>query len=122
MSEVIKKIKNLNSKIKDISDECDLLKIEIAKNQRKLSDKNKEIKLINAELKQIGTFNDIHISEHAIIRYLERVEKINIESVRDKIITEDLKLMVNTIGGTGLYPIDNFKVRMKNNIIITITT
>ena len=87
----------------------------------------------------------IRLTDHAILRYLERIEKLDLQPLRDKIknidyqivqylrdqgidftfleellVTEDLRKLV-TVLGTGTYPlIEGVQGRIVNNCIVTI--
>lgn len=88
----------------------------------------KEIKKINEEKsvleKQIFKLKNpetLKVSEHGLLRYVERIENINIEEIKKKILSPSIINMVNTLGGNGTYPHeDGYKVIVKNNIITTV--
>lgn len=62
----------------------------------------------------------LSLTEHAILRYLERVHGLNINEVQDKILTEELKAMVEKLGN-GKYPIGHgVRAVVRNNAIISI--
>ena len=62
------------------------------------------------------------ISDHAIVRYLERVKGMDIEAIKKEILPPhvhaDTKVM-----GNGYYPVNGkHKVRVKNGVVITVFT
>ena len=61
------------------------------------------------------------VSEHAILRYLERVKGINIDDVRAEILPESVKATVCELGN-GQYPVGNFKIRVRDGVVITVIT
>lgn len=64
---------------------------------------------------------EIVCSQHAFVRYFERVKGIDIQQVEKDIITDDIKNMVETLGGTGEFPHkEGFILVMKDKIITTI--
>lgn len=70
-------------------------KAEVSEKQRKGNAINKEIGEIDKKLNR----GNLHVSDHAVLRYMERVKGVNIDDIRDEIIdcipcidhTEDIK-------------------------------
>ncbi len=115
-----RRLKGLQSQVHTLETDVGLLKTEIASKQRSLEVKVNEIKRLKDEMKKIDNTTQIKISEHAMLRYLERVKGINLEEEEGVIVTDKLKSMVDTLGGNGTYPIDGFQVVMKNYTITTV--
>jgi hypothetical protein len=63
----------------------------------------------------------VRVSDHAIVRYLERVLRIDIDHVRGCILTEQVKLLHKQLGD-GIYPSgkDDVEVVIKDKTIVTI--
>lgn len=59
------------------------------------------------------------LTDHALVRYLERVKGIDIEKAKKEILSDKLKSMISTLGN-GKFPCDNFTVIVKDNQVITI--
>jgi hypothetical protein len=64
----------------------------------------------------------LKVTEHAIIRYLERVKGLDIEEIEKEILTDSLKDMVTNLGNTGTFPGNGFRILMKDGTITTILT
>ncbi len=47
----------------------------------------------------------ITVTDHALIRYLERVGDYDIEEIRQQMVTPVLEQMVKLVGDTGRYPV-----------------
>lgn len=62
---------------------------------------------------------EIDIGDHAILRYLERVRKIDIDVVRNEIQTEELKKQIEDCE-TGLIEINGIGYVVKEGRIVTI--
>ena len=62
----------------------------------------------------------LKVSEHAILRYLERVKVYNIEEIEKIILSDSVKGLVEKLGGNGTYPNEGFSVVMKNHTVTTI--
>lgn len=114
------KINQLNSQFKILVIEADNLRINIANQQRELAIKMKAISEIERKINQIKRKDKVKITDHAIVRYLERVKGINIKDIENEIITPNVAVMINTLGGSGKYPNGEFKVVMKDYDVVTI--
>jgi hypothetical protein len=82
----------------------------------------KKLKLQNLEdvQKQIKLLcKEPIVTEHAILRYLERVGGINTEDVKSKIMPESLVDKIKIVGD-GEYPVGDFKIRVRDNQIVTV--
>lgn len=64
----------------------------------------------------------MRLSEHAILRYFERVVGIDTDAIKPLIFTEDMMELIETLGGEkGKYPHkDGFMVVIKDNVVVTI--
>jgi predicted transcriptional regulator len=62
---------------------------------------------------------EIIVSEHAILRYLERVYKLDITKLYEEIVTEELKHNYAKLGN-GSYSIDGCMVKIVDNVIVTV--
>lgn len=100
--------------------DSDVLKIEIANKQREYNNKLKAIARLKDTINSFNNNNNVKISEHAILRYLERVKGIDIPEIEKEILTDDVLSFVETLGGSGKYPIGNFQIVMKDYTITTV--
>ena len=117
-----RKIKGYETQCNKLKTDADLLKVEIATKQREYSRKLMDIDAINEKIRSIKNNKDIVVSEHAILRYLERVDALDIEKIKTLILSEEVMGLVEELGGNGSYPADGFKVVMKDNVVTTIIT
>ncbi len=63
------------------------------------------------------------VSEHAILRYLERVKGLDIEAVKAEIVPPGTEDLVRKLEGVdGLYPAGEHKIRVKENTVVTVVT
>ncbi len=117
--EISDNLKSLQTLIKKNEVEKESLKIKIKDIQKDIQGKDNNIKELNERIEKLKN-KEIILSEHAILRYLERVVGINMEDVKKKIVTETLKEQYSVLGD-GKYPIENeFFVRVKDNVIVTV--
>ena len=70
---------------------------------------------------KLGNATVPRVSEHAVLRYLERVKGYNIAEVEHAILTPKVLKMIETLGGTGKFPGDGFTIVMKDYTVTTIT-
>jgi hypothetical protein len=63
----------------------------------------------------------VTVSDHAMIRYLERVEGVNTNAtIRQKILTPQMSQLISQLGD-GDYPTtEGFKLRVRKGTIVTI--
>ena len=61
------------------------------------------------------------VIEHAVLRYLERIDGINIAAVKEKILNPKILKQINTLG-SGKYPlIDKHLAIVRNKTIVSVT-
>ncbi len=66
---------------------------------------------------------EIVISEHAILRYLERVKGINLEEIKLGIMPEATAELVRKMGrAEGTYHTPTHRIRVKENVVLTVMT
>lgn len=114
------KLKQLNSLKRKCEAEVNVLKIDSDNIKNEIKQKKKYLAEINKQIKEINSKSDLIISEHAIIRYLERVLNIDINKLESELIPDKVKKQI-AILGNGTYPIgDSHKIVVKDNTIITV--
>ena len=65
---------------------------------------------------------EVRITDHALLRYLDRVEGYNIEEARRQIVDDQLKAYVSIVGGNGKVPVGDGKHMfvVKNSAIVSV--
>lgn len=116
----IRKIKQLQSQLSKMIDGLEVLKLEVANKQRELSLKQHAIQDLKEKIDSLDNNNNIKISEHAILRYLERVKNIDLTEIQNEILTSDVLSLIEKLGGSGKYPNKDFQVVMKDYTVTTI--
>lgn len=79
---------------------------------------------VAAELKRLGS-RELKVTDHAALRYLERVKgTLDREALDAEIVTDELQGLVDRLGGSGRIPLpgSGFTVVLKDYAIITVTT
>ena len=115
-SETLKQLKSRKAKLEA---ELQFLADERSSAMSKYDKAKNQIKQIETEIDQL-TKSEPVVTEHAIIRYMERVRNYDIEILENEILTDDLKTQIKTLGN-GKYPIGNgFRAVVKDNSIVSI--
>ena len=114
------KIKNLQVMITKIKLEIDDLKTQ----QRSIGESmNKKLSMMQKYEEELQTIKerakDLILSEHAILRYLERVYKLDTNKLYEEIVTQELKHNYERLGN-GSYSVQDCMVKIVDNVIVTI--
>jgi len=85
-------------------------------NKKKVS-KQKELNDIQQSINKMTS--EIVITEHALLRYFQRVLGYDLDEIKNKILSDKARediLKLNTCE----YPVEGFKLIVRNNIVVTI--
>ena len=115
-----RKIKGLKSQLKIMQGDAESLKIELINKQKEYEAKLSAIKKIKEEIFKFENDNSVKVSEHAIVRYFERVKGFDITEIEKDILSDEILKLIEQLGGTGTYPGKDFKVVVKNFTITTV--
>ena len=116
----VRKYKQLQSQLNNMLADADALKIEVANKQREYNQKLQAVEKLKNEMAKLNNSENLKVSEHAIVRYFERVKGFDIEQVEKEILSEQVLKLVDKLGGNGSYPNDGFSVVMKNYTVTTV--
>lgn len=66
--------------------------------------------------------HEIHVTDHALIRYLERVKGLDRAALEAEIVTDELQGLVDQIGGSGRIPLkaSGFTVVLRDYAILSL--
>jgi hypothetical protein len=115
-----RRIKGLNSQLSKLKGDIESKKLEISNAQKELNVKLKLANNIKEELESIKYNGEIRVTEHALLRYFERVLGFDLKEISNQMITEDLKSKIEVLGKTLEYPMGDVTAVVKNNAIVTI--
>jgi hypothetical protein len=114
-------LKGLQTQLNKAEGEFESLKLQQNDLIGTIQHKKRQIEEMKNKITILQTTKKIVVSEHAIFRYLERVEKMDINTIIEKIVPEHIREMVEYLG-SGSYPVDGkFSIKVKNNVVTTIT-
>lgn len=109
--------KHLEQELRALGREIETLKDEISVAQRTLLQKEKRQKQIVEKLAS-NEGNSIGVSDHAVLRYIERVFGFDLQDVRNQILTPDrvaaIKAGANQITANGV------KFVIRNKTVVTV--
>jgi len=111
-------LKQLETQVKKIEGEISSLRKEKSFVDQNISLKEKQKKEIMKKISSLKE-KDINVSEHAMLRYIERVIGIDLNDIKSKILTDDIRTKIETFGN-GTYSNEEFKVIVKDNTIVTV--
>ena len=89
--------------------------------EQTLAMREAECRKLNEQIKKMRQHHTIKISDHAIVRFLERTCIINFEWIKEQLISADVLKYYHTLGD-GEYPtgIGNVRVIIKDAVIVTV--
>ena len=116
----VRKVKQLNTQLKNLVAEAEDLKVRVAEGQREYDKKRLSIEKLKSEIAKIEGSSKLKVSEHAIVRYFERVKGYDISEVEKEILSEQVVDLVEKLGGNGKYPNGSFSVVMRNHTVLTV--
>ena len=113
-------VKTIRTRIKQIGVEISHLDAECGRLRKEKGDKIEVINKLKSRLKEMEGV-DLEITDHAILRYLQRAEALDVDKIKALILTEQLREQVETVGGTGKFPGPNgTRLVMENKRIISV--
>ena len=101
-------------KIKQLEAELKVHKAKLIQVQKQYEDKLQEFKTLKSEQR-------ISITEHAIVRYVERILKLDLKEIQSVILSAQVRELVSKCGGNGTFPNEHgFSVIIKDYTVVTI--
>jgi len=112
--------KELSSRLTQEEVNVVVLDSEILILKKKRSDTTKSILDLKYRMSQMASASP-KISEHALLRYLERVKGMDIQAFKDEILTDKLKRIIQTLGDCKVPLGDGNTAIVRNYVIVTVT-
>lgn len=106
--------KEKEQRIKQLQQELGEDKVQAKHFQQLCSRKTIELNKLVAELVEPSA---IAVSDHAILRFLERKYNLDVSSIREGILTKDVKTAIEK--GATKFKVDGIDFIIKNNVIVT---
>lgn len=112
-------IKNKQVLISKLRLEKENLQLQQKELQRAVAIKENQLKKHEEELLKMQESSELIVSEHALLRYLERVYKLDLSKLQNEITPQELKAQIKEYGN-GTYKHDNFSIKVVDNVIVTV--
>jgi len=96
------------------------LVVQIAKQFKDIDDMRNTLYEINREIREIAgkTTIPLRVSKHALLRYCERILKIDLHAIEQEILSGDIE--AHTERGRIVYEKENYKLKVRGNTVITV--
>lgn len=114
----VREIKKIQTRLRKLEGEISDICRFVVEYQQVYENKRQEKEMLIEKIKEMQK-GDLKVSEHAMLRYIERVMGIDLVEVETNLMqcmSDDQKKL-----GNGVYPCVGFKAVVKENTIITIT-
>lgn len=111
----------LRIKLKELSENLKT-EVEIVRReaiQTQIYQIEKELHEIKQARKLLYESNNVVVTEHAIVRYFERVLGYDISEIKSHIVPQKTADQIK-VCKTGLFPVNNFKLRVKKGTVVTL--
>jgi hypothetical protein len=118
----VQKIKKLRSQLANLQGDKEAILVELSLKRNELNHKIGQIKKLEKLIKKLDCKKELKVSEHAILRYFERVMGVDIQMIERRILSDKIFEYVEKLGPNGTYPNDGHSVVMKDGTVTTITT
>lgn len=117
-----RKIKQLQTQLLKAKTDADVLRVELSGKTKEYQQKLDKIKVLKVEIEKASKTTRLKVSDHAIIRYFERVRGYNIAEVEQEILNDRVRQMIETLGGNGTYPNEDYSIVIRDYTVTTIIT
>ena len=113
-------IKSINTQIKQLESNLNALNEDVKTKQKAASAMSNRVAALKEKLLHIQTHTSRPIiSEHALLRYLERVKGVDMEELKNEILDNNTVSQIKFAGSCSIKK-ENYTLVVKNNTILTI--
>ena len=113
-------IKGLESQLKILSGRAKAKKEEFISAQKEYNQMVNSEKQLKDKIEALQKPKELRVTEHAILRYLERVNKIDLKEIEKAILTPELIKMTEVLGKNGKFPINDFNIVIRDGSVVTV--
>lgn len=113
----------LKSKLRQHLSELEVVRSEIAAKQNLAITLQATVDRIKNQIELLSRKKNhsLHISDHAFVRYFERVLGYDLKFMENEILTEQVRSSVALLGGNGEFRVQNHCLIVQNNCVVTVT-
>lgn len=115
-------LRTLRDQLKAVKKEREKYKVKLDLIQKEYESRNKTVKTLEETIKNAGQKKSITVSDHARLRYLERVRGIDIDQMDREILNDKTVSLIRQLGGNGTYPNADFCLKLNDYTVVTIIT
>jgi len=114
--------KQYQSQLNKLESDALVVKEDMVSKQRDYEAKQNSIKALKEKIANLSKKGKgkVGVSEHAIVRYFERVKGFNIDDIKDEILNEEVLALLDVLGDSGKFPLGEHQIIMKNGTVTTI--
>ncbi len=100
-----------------------ILNVEIEDKKLESSSLKKRIVSLQTEIDNLRRKlpSKIMVSEHAMLRYLDRIRGVDLQEVQDEILTQESIDIINQLGNCSINTPAGFKIVVKNNTVVSVS-
>jgi predicted nucleic acid-binding Zn-ribbon protein len=118
-------LKSLQTQKDKAKAELEAAKEEQRDSGRRVNDLTDKLRSIEDRIKKLSEKaaenGEVIVSEHAFLRYFERVLGYDLEDIRKKILNPTAEAAIKQFK-SGVFPGQGFKLRVRNNKVVTLLT
>jgi chromosome segregation ATPase len=117
VEDIVKEIKQVKKNIDSIQLELSALESRKQTLSKDLNQAKQEFENLKKKQEKVARLSKLpHVTDHAIVRYLERRFNIDIDDIKKEILSEELVTKVRALGGNCNYQ----GIVVKDNTVITV--
>jgi len=114
-------IKGLETRRNKLQAQRKQLNIEIQEKQQESAGLKSRIDTLQKKIEKLKSkkSNNLIVSEHALLRYIERVIGIDLQEIQNKVLPPEKVLEVKAMGNCT-YGLGDHKITIKDGIVVTV--
>lgn len=115
-------LKSLQTRLSKAKDHLKALNAEKNDVTSRISQVQSSIKSLEADIERFKKRSKgIVVSEHAMLRYLERVNGIDLKALAEAVLPETGRKVAESLGN-GTYPVETHRVKVRDGVVVTVLT
>lgn len=112
-------LKSFQRRLNDVKEKLRIAQIEEKQKKKEIAELNREQNELQKKLRAAKE-KEVTVSEHAMLRYFERVLGYDLDEIRAKIVPDETKAFVDQFR-SGEFPVNGeFRIKVKDKTVITI--
>lgn len=118
----MRELSRLESELRQLKEIAEDVKSRVSCLKNEYSHYSVKIDKLARRIERIKQEGNIHkVSDHAVLRYLERVQGLDIEAIRENLRTNEVReLSIDAPSGTFIPHRDNFIIVVRDGVVVTV--